>query len=453
MTFYRSSLFILTLLVLIISSCTKPVLIGSDFLDDEKASLNFVENFDLNFYTEKTDSVIVHSGNNTTLQLVTYLLGNIDEPVFGKYSAEIYAQPVLPTVATRLMGATLDSVVLQLRYDTLGNYGSLTEPVTIEVYRMTENPNFNQTYYSDTRFMTDSDISAMLGSKTFVPKPFDSTTVDTIKIAPSIRIPLSKFKLGDLTMQDSAVFNHQDSFLNYLNGLHIVMKDANNTNTMLGIDLLNATSGLIFYYDNGASMNQEFKFVFSLGGIKVVHMEHDYAGSLVEPSLTSDPESQYWFVQGLSGVTTKMQVNGLDQLGNVIINQAELEVYCTFPDGDNPALYPPIQYLVTQHMTDSFPVNSTDVNIALSRVSGDHMSQGFKVLYGGVLEEVTAGPPAVYKYTMKVTSQIKDIYEGKKENVIYFNPFEKPNVPNRSVMFGPGHPEFAPRLRIYYTAL
>ena len=133
MILYRTSLFILTLSVLIISSCTKPVLIGSDFLDDEKASLNFSENFDLEFFTEETDSVIVHAGNNITRQLITYLLGNIDEPVsvFGKYSAEIYAQPVLPSLATALMGATLDSVVLQLRYDTLGNYGAFTESVTI----------------------------------------------------------------------------------------------------------------------------------------------------------------------------------------------------------------------------------------------------------------------------------------------------------------------------------
>src|SRR5688572_12654650 len=130
MTLYRTSLLILILSVLIISSCTKPVLIGSDFLDDEKANLDFVENFDLEFFTEETDSVIVHAGNNITLQLITYLLGNIDEDVFGKYSAEIYAQPVLPTLATALKDATLDSVVLQLRYDTLGNYGVLSEEVT-----------------------------------------------------------------------------------------------------------------------------------------------------------------------------------------------------------------------------------------------------------------------------------------------------------------------------------
>lgn len=421
------------------------MLIGSDFLDDEKASLNFAENFELEFFTEETDSVIVHAGNNITRQLITYLLGNIEiDPDFGKYSAEIYAQPVLPSPVLALKGATLDSVVLQLRYDTLGNYGVLTEQVTIEVFRMTERPSFNQDYYSDVRFATDE--VNMLGSWMFVPSPYDSTAVGTKKIAPSIRIPLSK--LGGITLQDTLVYTHQDSFLNYLNGLHIRMSGA--SNTMLGIDLLDEVSGLIFYFDNGVAMNQELKFPFIPGAIKVVHMEHDYAGSLVEPALTSDPELDYWYVQGLSGVTTKMKVNGLDQLGNVIINQAELEVYTTFPAGD---MYPPIQYMVTQNMTDSIPVNSTDVNIALSRVSGDHMSPGYKLLYGGVLEEVSGSSPTVYRYTMKVTSQIKDIYEGAKENVIYFNPFEKPNVPNRSVMFGPGHPQFAPRLRIYYTSL
>lgn len=441
--FPKGSLFFFLSALLIVGSCTKPVLIGSELLDDEKSDLAFSDSFDLTFYTEPTDSVLVHS-DNVSLQLSTYLLGQIEEPIFGKYSAEIYAQPVLAIHATPLIGATLDSVVLQLRYDTLGLYGAYNEPVTVEVYRMIENPDFTREYFSNETFLTDPEP---LGSLTFVPNPTDSITVNSKRHPASIRIPLSISKLNDLVLQDSIVYMNFDTFLNFFNGLHIKMTGA--TNTMLGFKLISSSSGMYVYFDQ----SKEFQFIFNPGSVTAVHMEHDYSGSLVEASLTQDPETDYWFVQGMSGVTSKMRIGGLEALGDAIINQAELEVYCTFPDGDMPEYYPPIRYLVTQEKSDSSITTSLDVLAAISRVNGILSSESYKNLYGGVLEKVSDGPPAVYKYTMKVTSQVRDIQKGDSENFIYFNPFQKANVPNRSVMYGPGHPQYAPRLLIYYTSL
>ncbi len=451
MALYRRLLFVLTLFILVLASCTKPVLIGSDFLEDEKANLKFKDDFTLSFFTEKTDSVIVHS-NNVSRQLITYLCGELTDPIFGRSIAEIYAQPILPAVATELIGSTLDSVVLELRYDTLGNYGSLNEPVTIEVYRMIERPDFNEDYYSNKRFMTSPEI---LGSLTFIPRPKDSVTVfrldDTLKIAPHIRIPLQTAMFSDLPLQDSIVFQHLDSFLTYFNGLYIKMSNA--SNTMLGFNLGNSVSGLSIYYTKGDVIDEEVKLLFITGSVKAVYMVHDYTGTMVEASLSPEPENDYLFIQGLSGVTTKMKVDGLTNLGNAIINQAELEFYCTFPDGDNPAFYPPCPFIVSQYATDTSITNTLDVTVALVRSVGNYRSPTYEVLFGGVLDQVEEGPPAVYRYNMKVTAQVKDIFQGKKENIIYFNPIDKGNVPGRSVMFGPGDPVYAPRLRIYYTAL
>lgn len=447
MPLYRRFFFVLTVVVLAVASCTKPILIGSDFLEDEKSSLKFSDTLDLSFFTEKTDSIIVHS-NNLTNQLTTYLVGNIVEPVFGKYTAEIFAQPILPTVASELKGSILDSVILQLRYDTLGNYGSLTDPVTLEVYRMIENPAFEQKYFSNERFLTSP---SLLGSLTFIPQPKDSVTLDTVKYAPHVRIALSLDVMNEFLTQDDSIFTNQDKFLEFFSGLHIKMTGANNT--MLGFNLLNPLSGMNFYYDKGTATDRQFKFVFTAASIKTVYMEHDYTGSLAEASLTPEPENDYWFVQGMSGLTTKMKINNLSDLDNIIINLAELEVFVTFLDGDNPVLYPPFPYLVTQESTDSTLINTDDVNAALFRANNNNLSATFETLYGGKLELVSAGDPVVYRYNMKITAQVKEIYEGEQENIIYFNPFQKADVPGRSVMFGPNHQQYAPRLRIYYTAL
>ncbi len=426
--------------------------IGSEFLDDQKASLNYVDSFDLSFFTEVTDSIIVHS-NSTSRQLFSYLCGNIEEPVFGRSTADMYFQPLLPGVATALLGSTLDSVVLQLRYDSLYTYGSLDEPVTLEVYRMMENPPFVADYYSNHRFLTSPEL---LGSVTFVPNVRDSVTIirpnDTTKVAPCIRIPLDVMLMQEITQQDTATLSNQDSFLHYFNGLYVKMTGA--TNTMLSFNLVNATSGLSYYYDKGTVEDQEFRFVITSGSVKTVHMEHDYTGSMVESALGTDEEKDFFYFQGLSGVRTKMLLEGLDTLGVAIINQAQIELFCSFPDGDLPDLYPPVVSCVTQENDDEDGIiNSEDVMSALSLTGSSSTTSSYYLLYGGRLTEIEAGPPAVYKYKMNVTLQVNSIYKGEIENVIYFNPFAKGNLPSRSVIYGPDHPMYAPRLSVAYTKI
>jgi hypothetical protein len=120
---------------------------------------------------------------------------------------------------------------------------------------------------------------------------------------------------------------------------------------------------------------------------------------------------------------------------------------------DNPALYPPCPFVISQYQTDTTLNNSMDVAVALFRSTGNYHSLTYETLFGGNLEKVEEGPPVIYKYNMKVTNQIKDIYDGKKENIIYFNPIDKGNMPNRSVLIGPGDPVYHPRLKIYYTGI
>ncbi|MBL0009425.1 MAG: DUF4270 family protein [Saprospiraceae bacterium] len=314
-----------------------------------------------------------------------------------------------------------------------------------------ENPGFNEDYYSNGQFLTNTDL---LGSLTFTPRPKDSVTLngaDTIVLAPHIRISLDTVKMGDLLLQDTAVFENQDSFLNYFNGLYIKMTGANNT--MLGFNLLSSVTGLTYYYDKGASTDLQFKFVITSGSVKTVHMEHDYAGSVVEAALAPEPEGDFAYIQGMSGVATYMRVEGLDVIGDAIINQAEIELFCTFPDGDMGSLYPLPPYVITQEKTDTSLINSEDVAIALALTGSSSTTESFNAIFGGKVDSLDSGPPVVYRYKMNVTNQFKDIFEGNQENIIYFNPFGKGNIPNRAVIFGPNHPTYAPRLRVTYTVL
>ena len=448
-------LFFLCLLLGMTWSCTQAVTIGSDFLDDQKSDLQFLDNFTMNFYTQKTDSVITYSPN-VTYQLATYLVGNLNDPIFGHSSASIYAQPQLPYSATDLRKSTLDSVVLQLRYDTLGLYGDLTSPITLEVYQLNETPDSSKDYYSNQRFDYKPD---KLGEINFVPHPKDSITVtyngDTIKSAPHIRIPLIVSKLQDILdnaeLQDTAIFTNQSKFQNYFHGIYIKMSGADNT--MLGIALLNSLSGLTFYYDTPIAEDRMFKLIFNTFRVNMVNFNHDYRGSPVETALDSSLDNTYWYVQGMSGVKSYVTIGGLEQIPNAVINHAVLEFYASFPPGDDEVLYPPPPYLITQDQTDSTLNYGTDLRIALSIAKGNHLSSIFDLVYGGKRGDPIPGPPTVYKYELKVTNKIKEILAGNTENIIYFNPFSKADYPNRAVLYGPNNPIYAPRLKVTYTVL
>jgi len=444
-------LFFLSLLLGLTWSCTQAVTIGSDFLDDQKSDLQFLDNFTMNFYTQKTDSIITYSPN-VSYQLATYLLGNLNDPLFGHSTASIYTQPQLPTSALDLKGSTLDSVILQLRYDTLGLYGDLTTPVTLEVYQLNETPDSSKNYYSNQHFDYNPN---KLGSVTFIPHPKDSIVVtyngDTIKSAPHIRISLDTARFGDLTKQDSSVFKSQSEFQRYFHGLYIKMTGTDNT--MLGIALLNSLSGLVFYYDTPIEEDHIFKLIFNTFRVNMVNFNHDYRGSPVGTALDPSSDNTYWYVQGMSGVKSYVTIDGLEQIPNAVINQAVLEFYASFPPGDDEVLYPPPPYLITQDQTDSTLNYGTDIRIALAIANGNHFNSIFDLVFGGKRGDPIPGPPTVYKYEMKVTNKIKEILAGTTENIIYFNPFSKADYPNRAVLYGPNNPKYAPRLKVTYTVL
>lgn len=432
-------------------SCTQAVTIGSDFLDDQKSDLKFLDNFTMNFYTEKTDSVITYSPN-VSYQLATYLVGNLNDPIFGHSSAGIFTQPQLPTSALDLKSSNnIDSVILQLRYDTLGLYGDITAEVTLEVFQLTETPDYTRNYYSNQRF----DFGKKLGELKFVPHPKDSITVtyneDTIKSAPHIRMPLDVSAFSDLLLQDSAVFTDQNKFQDYFHGIYIRMSGTENT--MLGIALLNSLSGLTFYYDTPVEENHIFKLVFNTFRVNMVNFNHDYRGSPVGTALDLSSDNTNWYVQGMSGVRSYVTIDGLDQIPNAVINQAVLEFYASFPPGDDEVLFPPCNYLITQEQTDTTLNYDTDVRLALAVAQGNHLNSIFDLVFGGKRSDPIPGPPTVYKYEMKVTNKIKEIVAGNKENIIYFNPFSKADYPHRAVLLGPNNTIYAPRLRVTYTVL
>ena len=73
------------------TSCSRPTPIGADLLEQDRANVLFTDTLDIIASTVSEDSVLTYS-SDPTRQLRVYLCGQLDDPVFGKASSEIYTQ-------------------------------------------------------------------------------------------------------------------------------------------------------------------------------------------------------------------------------------------------------------------------------------------------------------------------------------------------------------------------
>ena len=79
-----SWIFIFVLSIFI--GCQDPIVVGNDLLDEERLNIGVTDTFDLISYTISGERVVTHRPG---IDSRTYLLGNLNDNVFGKISAEI----------------------------------------------------------------------------------------------------------------------------------------------------------------------------------------------------------------------------------------------------------------------------------------------------------------------------------------------------------------------------
>ena len=102
----------------------------------------------------------------------------------------------------------------------------------------------------------------------------------------------------------------------------------------------------------------------------------------------------------------------IDALGNIQINNAELELYAVTLPEDNSEWYPPIEQLISyQDNMEGSRSYGEDVRLALTE-------NLLSVIFDGVISAPLAEDPNVRKYSMRVTAQMQDILNGETENLI-----------------------------------
>lgn len=337
--FYRGffrlkSLAIAGLLSLTLSfyACNDMDEIGLDLIDTPLQS--DLDTLPLVAYTQIEDSLLTH---NTDISL----LGFINDPVFGKTSAELYTEvlprslpPTIPDIPSDSL--RIDSVVLSMAYN--GYYGDITQTHHVRVFELDEGIPADS-IWSNRQLAAGNEI--LVENSAFLPLPGDTLYLgeDSARVPPQLRLRLDT-ELGRRFFNDRDSISEMtinDDFRNYLKGFVLKMEEPDQPGSMLYFNLSNSQSKLTVYYaeiEDEDNQNLEFLMNDPLARRfnHYQNFDYEFADQNIKAQIFEGDTLQgdsLLFVQSMSNFRVKILMpsvqNFMDEMqGDIAINQAKL---------------------------------------------------------------------------------------------------------------------------------
>lgn len=429
---FGSALFFVAILF-IFNSCTKEKTDIGLGIQPEEDLLNatLVDSFQLETYTELEDSV-------RTDELSNCLLGSYVDPVFGKTTATIYTQLGLSTVGVTvdMPSTTVDSVKIYLRYS--GYYGKLTAQ-TFSVQRLTERFYRDSTYYSNKTLTTDGNELIVSGKETITPNTTSNVVVGSDTLNPMLVIDL-KPQLGTdiLNAVAGGSLASESAFSDFFYGLRLAVDNPTQAVGQGGILYFNmgdAQTEMVIYYTE-SSVAKQLSFPISTNQARFSNFVHDYTGTPVADQLVDKTKGQTQFyaqtMGGVKGVLKISGINGLKDLGNIIINKAEVSL--------------PVQYYTSDPYTTTSAAflfyNNADGGIS---VTLDQLSN--YASYGGIYDDSKKA------YTFNIGRHLQKLVKGELENLGFVINTGSSSVAGGRIIFNGTSTGYRakPYLKVYYT--
>lgn len=441
---YTFHLALSLLAVLIVVGCNESTIIGSDLLEDEAVNVKFVDT--ISVFTKTIPASPIDANGNAN----TYIAGRLNDPIFGISESDFYfAFDRVTSVNTT--GATLDSVVLGIEYDTSSFYGNWeTALYDLIVYKGVEVlPLIGIDSFSSNRSIAvdPNPITSLYGisiNPYDTLKVFDPAQDSFILQSPHLRIKLENGIAQEMFQNLASIESDEDfdalypSFLLDVipNQSALVAFDAGNTARSAGIN------GLKFYYtvdSSGSKREYEYLFDRSLSTVR-----QEISGyPLEENILNPDLGKEILFVQGMGGAKTSVDISNLRSLQNTLINKVELE----FTVAEGPAYftddYPPLVTYAAAVLQDGEYVAIQDLGLASSN----------PFVFNGILDTISVGSGQVLKkVVLNITNQVR--YYLQNDSVspeIIISSFTELEDPRRTVFYGPKSTLYPLKLNVAYT--
>ena len=436
----------IALVALLWTACNKPTPFGAELLDDQVANYAFTDTLSVRYTIQREDSVITSSTASH------YLCGELNDPVFGKSRAELFTLLRLANLDPGFDSTTMtvDSIVLFMRYSSLGVYGDTLQRQTLRVLRLTSPIQYTKNYYSDDSLPAGAEIGRV---DDFLPRP---RTADNLFVAtstaPYLRVKLDNSFGRELLHMDSTKTASDTAFWRLLRGLKIVTSAAGATpGAMLAFNLEDVNySRVRLYYTKAQDTIPKTYDYFFVGVKKFARYTHDYAGTPAGQKI-GQVSDDLLYVQGMQGLRLQLEFPTANALNDLIVNKAELELTAATLPGD--VLFPAEQLVLTQVQGDSTSVFTSDVLYSL----GPSFSEGF-TRFGGYPESVLVNGLRVTRYRLSLSDVFQQIVDDDsssdlKKRTLYLSVYPQNRSGQRAILYGPKSAVFPAKLNLKYTRL
>lgn len=424
----KNTFFLFICICIGIAACNDPIAVGSDILNDGTLEVEFIDNLPISAQTLEGDlSVTFRNFDNGTFSASNYMVGVIDDATFGRSEAVSYFTTTLLGIAPEFSEDNLDSVVLNIPFDTLGFYGDVTAVHDLELRILTEEIELerDQALFADTLFAAGD----ILGSRSLVLNPRDSLQLqaftsenpDSLFNAPShLRIPLDRQFWIDLSSSGSLSDN--ETYQGFVPGF--ALSSTPSESSMIGLNMMygfntNSPGNISFFMTTDDSTRVVYNI--PIGRIRHSNFTNDFDGSELGQTLgTSNPSLLY--AQSQSGTDIAIDVSEVRNLGDIILNSARL----------------------TASILDEPDLDPIEAFLPFARdEEGDLLLIGTPLDPQNPITEIFENGESAQSYVIDITNHLNNIKEGLFANdTIFLIASSKAIRPNRSIILGTDHPNF-----------
>lgn len=269
-------------------------------------------------------SLSTHSEDSLrTDETTSLLLGSINDPIFGLNEGSFLTQISLSENNVDLgENPVVDSVVFSYSYS--GYYGDLTSPTSIAVKHVDFNIYKDSVYYSNHQFS-----GAFASTEDLL---LDFTISSDTSISPILKMTLDNsigqqiLDLGNSILVDNETF--QQNF-----GCFSFNEYSSIANSIIYLNPSGSNSNFTIYYHNSISDTLSLSFALD-GDAARINLFND------KPLSNLNINSEYSYVQSMSGFRTNIEIENLDNLrldlAGKSINHASLNFNVTDFDTYSP---------------------------------------------------------------------------------------------------------------------
>ncbi|MEY2964127.1 MAG: hypothetical protein RL754_1388 [Bacteroidota bacterium] len=407
--------------------------IGSDRFVDDRPELGTRLDFEALSYSAPWDSINTKGPSQV-------ILGNMNDPVFGRTNASFSTRIILGKTAPEFAeGTVCDSVKLRIAY--AGTYGISGGQAQVQVLPLANPIVDTLNYYSNFEPELGDAIADTI--ITMDPLAVNFNGVDSLVGYMTFDLNPSYFQeiLFDASIAGEAYLASNDSFVAKVPGLHF--RDISSGASGLSYFNLGASGSVIqLYYHVGEEDTIPKVFTMTFGQnfgdpvARINSFTHDVSGAHFDYTMQDTVNGEMLtYAQGGAGAYTAMTFPGLDTLigKGYSINKAEMRVHVQQGSAHSYALPKALLCLMD---LDSTQALIKDYSSSINAAGGG----------------VALGDYREFSYRFNVTRMVHDFVNVRKEVLpLIITPTASGSSANRVVLGGGMHPDIPVEFSVYYT--